>query len=149
MLQHLALELPLLMSLSEQHFLLNVICPIFLSRRAIKAVAQNKPAAKKEIAASSRMGNIKAHRIVDKALRATICVKKKRLLRARAWIHFERSSFEHSLFGCCFFELCSIECCGCGSSNFRSSKSFSELDSLARQRHEQQQNVQQSGKERM
>ena len=156
MLQHLALNLLLLValsvplelvSLSEQHG----ICPVFLSRRAIKAVTQNVPAAKKEITASTWMGNIKAHRVAGKTLKATNCVKKKRLLRARVWIHFERSSFEHGLFGyslfeCCFLERCSFDC---DSSEFCSSKSTSSnVDSFVWQQHEQQQNVQQSGKER-
>ena len=67
---------------------------MFLTRTASKAVTQNVAAEKEVITASVSMGNTKAHRIVGKTLRATVCVKRSKLLRARVWIHFECNCFE-------------------------------------------------------
>ena len=76
------------------HLLLHVICPMFRIRRAIKAVRQKMAAAKKATTASVWMGNTKVHKIVGKALKAMNCVKRRRLLRATVWIHFEWNGFE-------------------------------------------------------
>ena len=67
---------------------------MFLSGRAIRAVAQNMAAENKVMFASVCVGNINTRKTVGKALKAMSCVKRRRLVRARDWIHFERSCSE-------------------------------------------------------
>ena len=59
----------------------------------MKEVTQNIAAAKNVITDNVWTGNTKAHMIVDRALKAINCAKRRRLVSASVWIHFEHSCF--------------------------------------------------------